>query len=62
MLIVSDSELQKVTDKLWKLRTLRRARERVRQLERELYGEWSQPQEAPAVPEFLTPRRPLRVV
>jgi hypothetical protein len=36
---MSDCELRRVIDKLHKLRTLRLARDRVRRLERELYGE-----------------------
>ena len=56
-----DGEVQKIVDKLQKLRALRHARERVRQLERELNGEPAKP-EAPAhLPEFLRQRSPLRV-
>jgi hypothetical protein len=52
-----DSEVGKIVDKLQKLRALRQARERVRQLEMELNGEPVRPQVAPHVPEFL--RRPM---
>jgi len=51
---MSESEVRKITDKLQKLRALRLARERVRQLERALYGEAApEPQEIVEVPEFL---------
>ena len=59
---MNDSEVQKIIDKLGKLRALSRARERVRQLERELYGEWAKPEVPRALPEFLSQRQPLRVV
>jgi hypothetical protein len=48
-----DSGMERIIDKLQKLRELRRARDRVRQLERELRGEPARPVEAPAVPHFL---------
>ena len=54
-----DSAMEKIIDKLQKLRDLRRARDRVRQLERELSGEPATPVEAPPIPEFLR-RAPLR--
>jgi len=60
--VMSDSEVRKVIDKLSKLRALSRARERVRQLERELYGEQSKREEPAAVPEFLSQHQPLRLV
>jgi hypothetical protein len=48
-----DTEVQKIFEKLQKLRALRLARERVRQLERELHGETPKPEGAPHLPEFL---------
>jgi hypothetical protein len=62
MFVVSDSEMHKILDKLRKLSALRRARSRVRQLERELYGESAKPEEPPEIPEFLSQHQPLRVV
>jgi hypothetical protein len=59
---MSDSEVRKIIDKLGKLRALSRARERVRQLERELYGDSSKPEDPRAVPEFLSQHQPLRTV
>jgi hypothetical protein len=59
---MSDSEVRKIIDKLRKLRALSRARERVRRLERELYGEPSRPEDPRAVPEFLSQHQPLHVV
>jgi hypothetical protein len=59
---MSDSEVRKVIDKLRRLRALSHARERVRRLERELYGEPSKPESPAAVPEFLSQRQPLRMV
>jgi hypothetical protein len=59
---MNDSEVGKILEKLGKLRALSQARERVRQLERELYGEPSRPQEPAGVPDFLSQRQPLRVV
>lgn len=60
---MSDSEVRKVIDKLQKLRALSRARERVRQLERELYGDLAKPQDsAVPVPQFLSQHHPLRAV
>jgi hypothetical protein len=56
-----DHEVEKVVDKLQKLRALRHARERVRQLERELNGELAKPEGAPHLPEFLKQHGPLRV-
>ena len=47
---MSDSEVRKIIDKLRKLRALSRARERVRQLERELYGDSAKPEDPRAVP------------
>jgi hypothetical protein len=48
-----DSGIDKAIDKLQKLRELRRARDRVRELERELSGVPARPVEAPSIPEFL---------
>lgn len=59
---MSDGEVQKIIDKLQKLRALSQARERVRQLERELYGAAAKPREPPPVPEFLCHRHALRTV
>jgi len=59
---MSESEVRKIIEKLSKLRALSRARERVRQLERELYGESSKPEDPPAVSQFLSQHQPLRVV
>jgi hypothetical protein len=59
---MSDNEIYKVIDKLQKLRALSHARERVRQLERELCGEGAKAQEPPHLPEFLSQHSPLRVV
>jgi hypothetical protein len=50
---MSDDELQRVIGKARRLKELRRAKERVRQLERELRGEPAKPQESIWVPEFL---------
>jgi len=59
---MSDSEVHKIIEKLSKLRALTRARERVRQLELELYGEPQKPTEPAQVPPFLSQHQPLRVV
>lgn len=50
---MNDDELEQVIGKTRKLRELRRARERVRQLERELRGEQAKPQAPTHLPEFL---------
>jgi len=55
-----DHEVQKIVDKQQKLRALRHARERVRQLERELSGEPAKREEAPRLPEFLRQDLPLQ--
>ena len=55
-----DSAMEKVIDKLQKLRELRRARDRVSQLERELRGEPARPMEAASIPEFLRRRAPVQ--
>jgi hypothetical protein len=52
---MSTEELEQVVAKARKLRELRRARERVRQLERQLRGEPSTPEEPNRIPKFLTP-------
>ncbi len=49
-----DHVVQKIVDKQQKLRALRHARERVRQLERELSGEPAKREEPPHLPEFLS--------
>ena len=50
---MSDDELQQVIGKARRLKELRRAKERVSQLERELCGAPAKPEELPWVPEFL---------
>jgi hypothetical protein len=60
--VMSENEVRKIIDKLRKLRALGRARERVRRLERELYGEAAQPEIPRALPQFLSQHQPLRVV
>jgi hypothetical protein len=55
-----DSGTEKILDKLQKLRELRRARDRVRQLERELSGQPAPPEEAQSIPEFLRQQRPIQ--
>jgi hypothetical protein len=62
VLVVSNSELRKILDKLSKLRALRHARERVRQLEQELCAESAKPEEPSQIPEFLSQHHPLRLV
>ena len=57
-----DQEVEKIVDKLQKLRALRHARERVRQLERELSGAPAKPKSPSHLPEFLRQHSPLRVV
>jgi hypothetical protein len=61
---MSDEELQRVIGKAQRLKELRRAKERVRQLERELRGEPAKPEESTWIPEFLRvheSRRPAQV-
>jgi hypothetical protein len=55
-----DTGMALIFDKLQKLRELRRARDRVRQLERELSGEPARPVEAPSIPTFLRQHTPMR--
>jgi hypothetical protein len=50
---MSDEELEQVTHKARMFTELRRAKERVKRLERELRGEPVQPEVSPYVPEFL---------
>jgi hypothetical protein len=57
-----DHEVEKIIDKLQKLRALRRARERVRQLERELNGEPAKAESPTRLPEFLRHHSPLQVL
>jgi hypothetical protein len=52
---MSTDELEQIVAKARKLRELRRARERVRQLERQLRGEPPRPEEPTYIPNFLTP-------
>jgi predicted component of type VI protein secretion system len=56
-----DREVEKIVDKLRKLRALRHARERVRQLEQELNGEPAKPESSAHLPEFLRQHSSLRV-
>jgi len=49
---MSDEQLERVIGKARKLNELRRAKDRVRQLERELRGESAKPAESTYVPEF----------
>jgi len=53
---MSDAELEQIIGKVPKLKALIRARERVKQLERELRGEPAKPEESSYVPEFLRMR------
>jgi hypothetical protein len=53
---MSDAELERIIGKVRKLKALHRARERVKQLERELRGEPAKPEESSYVPEFLRMR------
>jgi hypothetical protein len=50
---MSHNELEQIIGKARRLKELRRAKERVRQLERELRGEPPRPEEPTWVPEFL---------
>jgi hypothetical protein len=52
---MSTDELEQIVAKARKLRELRRARERVRELERQLRGEPTRPEEPTYIPKFLTP-------
>jgi hypothetical protein len=52
---MSTDELEQIVAKARKLRELRRARERVRELERQLRGEPTRPEEPTHIPKFLTP-------
>lgn len=56
-----DHEVEKIIDKLQKIRALRHARERVRQLERELSGAPAKREDPSQVPEFLRQDAPLQV-
>jgi hypothetical protein len=53
---MSEDQLQQIVGKASKLNELRRAKDRVRQLERELRGEPVKPKEPDYVPEFLRAR------
>ena len=55
---MSEEQLQQIVGKASKLNELRRAKDRVRQLERELRGEPAKPEEPHYVPEFLRTQRP----
>jgi len=50
---MSDNQLEQIIGKARRLRELRRAKERIRQLERELRGEPPRHEEPTWVPEFL---------
>jgi hypothetical protein len=50
---MTNDELEALTGKAGKIRALLRARERVKQLERELRGEAPKPEQSTSVPEFL---------
>ena len=50
---MSDEELEQIIHKARMFKELRRAKERVKRLERELRGEPVQPEGSPYVPEFL---------
>jgi hypothetical protein len=52
---MSNDQLNQMVSKRQKLNELRRAKERVRQLERELRGEPVKPERPVYVPEFLRP-------
>jgi len=56
-----DREVEKLVDKLQKLRALRCAREWVRQLERDVNGEPAKPESAPLLTKLLKQHGPLRV-
>ena len=51
--VTADSEVSQVMCKLQKLHALKEARDRVQQLERELYGAPPRPKGTREVPEFL---------
>ena len=53
---MSDAELEQIIGKARKLKALHRARQRVKQLERELRGGPAKPEESSYVPEFLRMR------
>jgi|HubBroStandDraft_6_1064221.scaffolds.fasta_scaffold06212_3 hypothetical protein len=55
-----DHQVRKLVDKQHKLIALRRARDRVRQLEWELSGKPARPQEPAQLPEFLRRDLPLQ--
>lgn len=57
-----DHDVEKIVGKLQKIRALRQARERVRQLERELNGEPAKRDDPPHLPDFLRPDRSLPVL
>ena len=57
-----DQDVEKIVDKLQKLRALRHARERVRQLEYELNGGSARPDDPPHLPEYLRQPSPLQLV
>jgi hypothetical protein len=50
---MSDDVLEQIIGKARKLKELRRAKDRVKQLERELQGEPAKPDQSSYVPEFL---------
>ena len=54
---MGESEVLKIITKLQKIRALHRARETVRQLERELYGAAAKPGASAELPQFLAESR-----
>lgn len=56
---VTDSEFRRVMDKRYRLRMLKEARARVRQLERELCGEPAKTHDPPPIPGFLSQTYPV---
>jgi hypothetical protein len=56
-----DSQVHTIIEKRRKLAALRRARERVKRLERELSGESARPEPPAPVPEFLRHDAPLSI-
>lgn len=57
-----DGDMEKIVEKLHKLRELHRARERLRQLERALNGEPVEAEKPREIPEYLRQRTPYRVL
>ncbi len=53
---MNEDQLEQIFGKARKLNELRRAKDRVRQLERALWGESVKPEESDYIPEFLRPQ------